>query len=569
MKLHHTALLFFAVLLLCSSLVSATGMDEKILTAQNGYETGMPKIAIIRVQADSFSLVNAAGIIQFKGKLGERKYWSFSDEWVQWADFSALNTPGSYKLQISGTSWSRQINIVADPFAAIARAGVKALYFNRCSYPIAEKFGGQWKRESGHPDTQVLIHKSAVSEGRPENFFISSPGGWYDAGNYNKYIVNSGISTYTLLAAFEFFPDYWKHVDLNIPESGNQIPDILDEALYNLRWMLTMQDKDGGVYHKLTTKAFEGFIMPSQANDKRYVVKKSTAASLDFAATMAHASILFANFASVLPGLSDSCRQAANKAWKWSLKNPGILFKNPPDIFTGEYGDGNLKDEWFWAGTEMSFLSGYAYPDSLLDKLEFKTPSWNSVATLGILTTLKNGHISADLQSKCSALLYQYVDQLVDAASHAGYPVSLDHFAWGSNSDVANQGMLKMISFSLTGNTKYMQSALQDMDYLTGVNPTGFCYITGIGEKSPMHIHHRPSASDGIVDPVPGFLAGGPNLVVFTDCPNAIRSKLPALSYVDEACSYSTNEIAINWNTPLAFLAGALSNSAMVLLNKK
>jgi endoglucanase len=120
--------------------------------------------------------------------------------------------------------------------------------------------------------------------------------------------------------------------------------------------------------------------------------------------------------------------------------------------------------------------------------------------------------------------------------------------------------MLKMVAFVLTNNVKYFKSALQDMNYITGVNPTGYCYITGIGEKSPMNIHHRPSGSDGIVEPVPGFLAGGPNTVVFVDCPNAVRSKLPALSYVDELCSYSTNEIAINWNTPLAFLAGALSN---------
>jgi endoglucanase len=104
---------------------------------------------------------------------------------------------------------------------------------------------------------------------------------------------------------------------------------------------------------------------------------------------------------------------------------------------------------------------------------------------------------------------------------------------------------------------------------LTGTNPTGYCYVTGFGWKSPMHIHHRPSESDGITEPVPGFLAGGPNTVVMTDCPNAIRSTMPALSYVDELCSYSTNEIAINWNIPLAFLASALSNSCMGLPGSK
>jgi endoglucanase len=560
MKITIKGFLFSAILLSLYIQAGAAAMDEKILVPQTGYETGMQKIAIIRVQADSFSIVSSTGEVQFRGKLSEKKYWSFSDEWVQWADFSKFNTAGNFRIMIPGTTYSREISINADPFEIIAHAGIKALYYNRCSYPILEKWGGKWHREAGHPDTRVLVHKSAVSEGRPEGFVLSSPGGWYDAGDYNKYIVNSGISTYTLLLAYDFFPAYWKQAGLDIPESTNQVPDILDEALFNLRWMLTMQDADGGVYHKLTTKSFEPFVMPDKTNEPRYVVQKTTAAGLDFTATMAHASILFSQFKKELPGLSDSCRLAADLAWKWCLKNPNVIYRQPEDISTGAYGDGNVRDEWFWAGAEMSFLSGFAYPDSLLGKLEFATPTWNNVATLGLLSTLKNGHISSELQSKCSTILYQYVDKLVATSESAGYPISLDHFAWGSNSDVVNEGMLKIVAYVLTNNDKYFKSALQDMYYITGVNPTGYCYITGIGEKSPMNIHHRPSASDGIVEPVPGFLAGGPNTVVFVDCPNAVRSKLPALSYVDELCSYSTNEIAINWNTPMAFLAGALSN---------
>jgi endoglucanase len=122
--------------------------------------------------------------------------------------------------------------------------------------------------------------------------------------------------------------------------------------------------------------------------------------------------------------------------------------------------------------------------------------------------------------------------------------------------------MIKMIAFEMTGKRSYLQSAIFDMYYITGINPTGYCYITGFGERSPMHIHHRVSGGDGITDPVPGFLAGGPNISVLNDCPDIERSKLPALSYVDEQCSYSTNEIAINWNAPLCFLAGGLSSIA-------
>ena len=208
----------------------------------------------------------------------------------------------------------------------------------------------------------------------------------------------------------------------------------------------------------------------------------------------------------------------------------------------------------------MAVLTGSSFPDSLINKLQFQTPSWGSVATLGLITTLKNAEkIKPELYAKCQKVLYDYVDHLITIANNAAYPVSLDYFAWGSNSDVANQGLLKMIAYSYRHDPKYLQSALNDINYLTGVNPAGYCFITGFGEKSPMNIHHRVSGSDKITVPVPGFLAGGPNTVVFEDCPDIKRSILPALSYVDALCSYSTNEIAINWNAPLVFLSGAIS----------
>jgi endoglucanase len=550
------------LLIFCFALISLSGsaQDERILIPQTGFRADRDKIAVVRIKADSFLVTGVNKKIVLKGKLSETRHWSFSDEDVQLADLSKINVPGDYFLSIPGTNAGKWVGIYSDPYGAIANAAVKALYYNRCSYPILAEYGGKWERKAGHPDTKVYVHKSAVSEGRPEGFVLSSPRGWYDAGDYNKYIVNSGISTYTMLLAIEMYPDYWKSRNLTIPESGNRIPDVLDETLFNLRWMLTMQDTDGGVYHKCSTLQFEGFIMPEDAHDKRFVMMKNTAASLDFAATMAHAAMLLANYSNELPGLADSCRLAALKAWDWCKKNPSILYRQPQDVGTGAYGDNKIRDEWFWAGVEMSLLTGSPFPDSLMAKLTFKTPSWGDVAQLGMITTLNNkGKINPDVYEKCRKVFFEYVNKLTAIASASAYPVSIDYFNWGSNSDVANQGLLKMVAYSLSNDKKFLESAINDMNYLTGVNPTGYCYITGFGQKPVMNIHHRPSAADNIVEPVPGFLSGGPNLAVFTDCPDAKRSKLPALSFVDQECSYSTNEIAINWNTPLVFLAGAVS----------
>ena len=151
--------------------------------------------------------------------------------------------------------------------------------------PLEEKYAGKWRRSAGHPDDVVLVHASAATKERPEGAVISTPGGWYDAGDYNKYIVNSGITMGTLLSAYEDFPAYFKTLHTAIPESSDAVPDILNEVIYNLRWMLTMQDpNDGGVYNKCTNAAFDSMVMPGITKAPRYVVQKGTAATLDFAA---------------------------------------------------------------------------------------------------------------------------------------------------------------------------------------------------------------------------------------------------------------------------------------------
>src|SRR4030095_3761048 len=246
-------------------------------------------------------------------------------------------------------------------FRATGIATLKGYYFQRVSMPLDEKFAGKWHRPAGHPDTSVLIHPSAVSEQRPEGTRISSPGGWYDAGDYNKYIVNSGITMGTLLSAYEDFSDYFDKLKTTIPESNNAIPDLLDEILYNLRWMMSMQDpNDGGVYNKCTNANFDGMVMPGVTKDARYVVQKGTAATLDFAAVMSQAARIFRKFSKQLPKLSDQCLNAATKAWQWAEKNPNLSYdqndinkKFKPQINTGGYGDRSFRDEWFWAASEL------------------------------------------------------------------------------------------------------------------------------------------------------------------------------------------------------------------------
>jgi endoglucanase len=128
-------------------------------------------------------------------------------------------------------------------------------------------------------------------------------------------------------------------------------------------------------------------------------------------------------------------------------------------------------------------------------------------------------------------------------------------FVWGSNGVAANQGILLINAYFLTGDKKYISGALANLDYLLGRNATGYCFVTGFGTKSPMHPHHRPSIADGIEEPVPGFLVGGPNPGRQDKCHYPFTD--PEVAYFDNDSAYASNEIAINWNAPLVYLINA------------
>ena len=543
----------------CSKKESAVNISEDILINQIGYPAQAEKKALLRIDADEFSVKNTAGETVYTGKTGEWKSWELSGDSVRLADFSDFTSPGEYVVSVNDSVQSYPFLIGDRLYSNLADAVLKSYYFARCGVDIDSVHGGMWHRKAGHPDTLVMIHTSAADGYRPKGTVISSPGGWYDAGDYGKYIVNSGITTYTLLLSSEMNKEYHHQQSLNIPESGDDVPDILDETLVNLKWMLTMQDpNDGGVYHKLTTKNFVGFVMPAETHDQRYVVQKSTAAALDFAATMAHAvGVLQANGMDELAG---QAKESAVKAWNWALRHPDVLYRQPEDISTGAYGDGSLVDEWFWAAAEMYLMNGEKeYLDLMKDNYSKPvTPTWNQVQTLGVISIL-----NSDKRNKFPEIeqdFIAHVDHLLAKEKSAPYVVSIDKFAWGSNSDVANDGMLKLIAYHLTGDTKYVASAQNDLNYLLGRNATAYCFITGFGSKSTMHPHQRISSADGVEPPMPGYLAGGPNISVMTDCnPDEVsRSKFPAKSYADVECSYSTNETAINWNAPLVFLVSGI-----------
>ena len=509
-----------------------------------------------------FNVFDEMGNNVLNGSISASKYWEHSGTTTCIADLTKLNIEGNYLVEVDGLATHIDFSINKNVYQKLGQSATKMFYHARASMPIEEKYGGKYARPEGHPDDKVIVHSSAASKQRPEGFTFSSPGGWYDAGDYGKYIVNSAISVFTLLHSIELYENTLSEIDLNIPESNNRVPDILDETLYNLRWMLTMQDpKDGGVYHKLTTKKFCGMVMPHKDQLPRYVVMKSTAATLDFAATMAKAYRILNGYEKDFPGLAKTCIQAAQNAWNWSKKHPDVLYQQPKDISTGAYGDRKIKDEWLWAATEL-YLSTRKkkYLDHIkLNNSDFDVPSWGSVATLSLYSIVNANISNKQLKEAATKNLIKLADKYFNIYTDAAYKISIVKFPWGSNGVVSNHGMMFLNAFRVSDENKYLEAADACLGYLLGANPTGYCFATGFGKKTPMHIHDRRSASDGIEEPVPGSLAGGPTLQATKDCGREkYPTDFPAMAYLDELCSYSSNELAINWNAPFAFLLWGL-----------
>lgn len=551
--------------LLC--LVAGGASAQAIKVNQVGFLPQAQKLAVATQGTGQFEVVGADGKTAFKGTAGAALRWEPSGESVRVLDFSALTQPGTYRIRMAGLPLSDPFTVNADGYRALNTAALKAFYFNRSAIVLAPQYAGAWARPAGHPDDKVVVHASAASASRPAGTVLSSPKGWYDAGDYNKYVVNSGIATYTLLAAFEHFPAFFKQ-DIGIPESGGSIPDILDEAMWNLEWMLTMQDpQDGGVYHKLTNLRFDGIVMPHAASTTpRYVVAKGTAAALDFAATMATASRVLAPYDGKWPGMSARMLAAAQAAWRWAEAHPDVVFKNPKGVVTGEYGDAKLSDEFAWAAAELFIATGDGRYATALMKHDapLSTPSWGNVAALGWMSL---AHHRARLAPGLDRdLVARRIDglaaQLAATWRGSGYRLAMrpDDFVWGSNAVVLNQGMMLLQAYRIKPEPDYLRAAQSSLDYVLGRNPTGHSFVTGIGARPFRHPHHRPSMADGVEAPVPGWLSGGPNpgQQDAKECP-PYPSKLPALSYIDHDCSYAANEVAINWNAPLVYVSAALS----------
>ena len=570
-------------IMICFATCAFVGVAmAQVRVNQVGFAPASEKTATIESVADAkplkVTVLDQQGKKVWKGKAQRVATSPISGKVRQVVDFSALQKEGTYRLLVGkeNDGVSAEVVVKESPFAELSKAALKGFYLQRASMPIEEQYAGCHARPAGHMDTVVLVHPSAATPERPAGTVISGSKGWYDAGDYNKYIVNSGFAIGVMLGAYERNKAYFQQQVADIPESGNGVPDLLDEVYYNIQWMQTMQDTDGGLYHKLTTPNFEGFVAPVDCHQPRYVVMESTAASLDFAASMAQASRIYKEYESAFPGFSATALEQAERAYAWAKAHPNVAYeqgkmneKYDPDVNTGEYGDHQFADEFFWASTELYMTTGK--DEYRVDALEnmpkwFTPATWGSVAELGILewaflktSSVGDSKIAADMKTMLLDHLKPYLAQVGESCFQSPYGNEAKDFFWGCNSEgCAWRGSELLYAYGLTGEASYHTAAYECMNYLLGQNATGYCYVTGFGTNPSKHPHQRLSAVS-TCGALPGFLVGGPNPGQQDKGDHwKYTSDFADESYMDHEGSYASNEIAINWNATLVALAALL-----------
>ena len=547
--------------------LSSTHTAPPILLNQLGYLPNHTKIATVLStrlpqSATTFRVLAVNNSIAHEGHLTTPTLEPASGDTTTQADFSTLTAPGNYRLEIANTL-SDPFQISPTVYADALRLTTRAFYGQRCG--CAVDLGNGYHHPACHLD-------GAFDPTSGRSGPVPNAGGWHDAGDYGRYVVNSGITTATLLYAWELYPEALRTLHLDIPESGHAVPDFLAEIRWNLTWMLSLQDTDGGVWHKQTSPHFCAFILPQDDHLASQIIGtgaapyKSTAATADLAAVAAIAARVYQPFD---PAFATRCLTAARNAWTWAQQHPSISFKNPPTVSTGEYGDPHCSDELLWASAELfrtahdpqdetAFLN---YLKPLLPNLKITVPSWNNVASLGLWTyalTTSNPTTDAIQQATQTAAA-----ELVARTQTSGYgtTLSIADYHWGSNSNAGNQSLLLLIANHFQPDPTTRNAALSNLHYLLGRNCFGVSWVTHVGHRPFQHPHHRPSAADNIPAPWPGLLSGGPNAHGGDVVADALPKAPPMRMWLDDQRAYSMNEIAINWNAPLVFLLAAANST--------
>ena len=553
-----------------------------------------------------FDVVDDSGKKVYSGKSEYFGYDKDSDDVVHVIDFSDLDKAGVYHIEAENGSVSRDFTVGgSDTYSGMLYDSLNYFYQNRSGIDIEASLitsgdANALARKAGHPkDMAEIEHTWGYSA---TSGSIDVTGGWYDAGDHGKYVVNGGFSLWMMQNQYETalkygFEDKFADGTMNIPENTNKYPDLLDEARWEMDWMFSMIVDSGEykdmVYHKAHDEKWTALgIAPADDTMKRIVKPPTTAATLNFAACAAQSARLWKG---IDDSFSQKCLDAAKKCYEAAKKHPAMYAPLNESIGGGAYGDDDVTDEFYWAAIELFITTGNEdyYDDIQESKFFLDVPTslgggesvdtvgsldWGNTAALGTLSAALNpkafdkGDVEIIKDAVTSAAdHYIEVEKsqgygLPYGASKLAYNDSDEGYVWGSNSFVTDNSIVMAFAYLLTNEDKYMNGVIGGMDYILGRNAMDYSYVTGYGTHTTEYPHHR-YWSNLIDDAFPkapcGVMAGGPNSGMQDPWVQGSGWKkgqiAPQKCYLDHIEAWCVNECTINWNASLAWVAGFLA----------
>ncbi|MCT9089934.1 glycoside hydrolase family 9 protein [Streptomyces sp. ASQP_92] len=560
---------------------AAQPADSPVRVNQLGYLPDGPKRAVVVSSASAplaWQLRDASGAVVASGATAVHGADQASGQSTHLVDFGAYTGSGTGFILVVGDRSSHPFDISASLYDGLRADSMSFFYQQRSGIAIdAALVGSAYARPAGHlgvapnrGDTSVPCQAGVCDYQRDVR------GGWYDAGDQGKYVVNGGIATWELVNSFERARRSGGEAalgdgTLRVPERGNGIPDVLDEARWELEFLLRMQvpagkPMAGMAFHKVHDAQWTALPTRPELDDaQRELHKPSTAATLNLAATAAQCARVYAPYDAAFAA---RCLDAARRAWAAAKANPDVLAPATDNTGGGAYEDADVSDEFYWAAAELLATTGESqYRDGVTSSPHHTEPAdgfwWGGTATLGRITlaTVPGVALPADDLARLRGALTTAADAQLSTMAGQGYPVPLTAtgYVWGSNSAVTNNAMMLAVAYELTGQQRYRAGALESLDYLLGRNALDLSYVTGYGERFSENQHHRFWAHQNdasLPHPPSGSVAGGPNAGLDDPVAKAkLQGCAPAACYVDDIGSYSTNEVAINWNASLAWLS--------------
>lgn len=496
---------------------------------------------------------------------------SQSGDKAWWFDFSEVQLPGSYYIFDPQTQQrSFPFEIRDDVYRPILIAATRMFFYQRSGFAKQAPYADpRWT------DAPAFIKPKQDEEARylydKDNASLAQNmgGGWFDAGDLNKYVTFATQPVHQLLSAYTQNPEIWTD-DFNIPESGNGIPDLIDEIKFELDWLKKMQDEDGGVYIKLGNIDHNIVARPSWDQRPRYYAPKCSSATIDTSSMFAHAAVVLRQFPA-LTGYAEDLKTRALKAWQWYESHPKQTDCDSQEIKSGD-ADRSIDDQKATSVIAAIYLFALnpepKYTQHIQSNLSFTRPfsedTWSRYRPQDGDALLFYTQLPEADAALSNQILTKFQQMVATNRQSYGFNPQLDpyraympdpQYHWGSNAVKANYGNTNYDVIELGIDRPHQESykirALDHLHYFHGVNPLGLVYLSNMyeygAENSANEMYHQ-WFGDGIYDnartskvgPAPGYLTGGPNKD-YTGSIEAVRTQPPMKAYIDTNDPYPVN----------------------------